>query len=108
MCVCVCVCVCVSAYGLVGNLSIVIVRHNFYMLELKYTLVILTTLVSSCIILGRYALAGFSFTAHELIAELRKRYPALVVAAQPPGGASGPAADFARAWPNSLSGDAAK
>eukprot|EP00037_Helgoeca_nana_P037679 m.17078 g.17078 ORF g.17078 m.17078 type:complete len:346 (-) comp9205_c0_seq1:133-1170(-) len=59
---------------------------------------------------GGYAIAGFSFTATELIERLRARLlPKTLSLATPPlGGVVGAAAELARAWPNSLSGDAAK
>jgi len=58
---------------------------------------------------GGYAIAGFSFTATELLDRLRAaHFHDLEVTPPPPEGVTGPAAQLARAWPNSLCGEAAR
>ncbi len=51
-----------------------------------------------------YVLAGFSFTAEELFAEIRKHYPEFSYRVD----LNPSAATFAKLWPNTVSGEAAK
>ena len=54
-------------------------------------------------------MAGFSFTANQLIARLRtSMFPDLTLAPSASAVATGAAAELARAWPDSLSGEAAR